>query len=220
MDDKNPNDANKRIYSILHKWGIHLRDNEVLSYVDEMILNVFLQEALKPYQDDDTRRVDFTRMSLSEENKYLLQMLEWEMAPVLPIASWFSPVLSPLPASELSDTDLKAELDSLILKLYDKNVVLVFTTHLSDRELYALIIRQILPSYQKMIVQEGEFHYWNCSCTGKDDADREVWLTYYATDEERGLAYEEYGELPQRQDPPFPRRLPGEDGFMPNISLF
>ncbi|MBO7679269.1 MAG: hypothetical protein J6S75_06330, partial [Thermoguttaceae bacterium] len=61
---------------------------------------------------------------------------------------------------------------------------------------------------------KGCFCHWNCACIGDRDIDRETWLTYYASDEERQSEEELSPEpLPARRLPLYPRTLPGEDGF-------
>jgi hypothetical protein len=41
----------------------------------------------------------------------------------------------------------------------------------------------------------------------------EIWLAYYASDEERQAWHEETGQkLPFKADPPYPRRMPRRPG--------
>ena len=78
-------------------------------------------------------------------------MLAWEQAPVLPIFKWFDPELR-LPRPEvLTDEDLHQILCDVIDKLFEQRIVLDFTDHLSDRELYCLIFRDILPAREKKL---------------------------------------------------------------------
>ena len=70
----------------------------------------------------------------------------------------------------------------MIRKLYQKRIVLDFTDHLSDRELYCLLFRDILPAREKKIDWPNNYLHWDC--TGAN-CDPEVWLRYYATEEER-----------------------------------
>jgi hypothetical protein len=87
-------------------------------------------------------------------------------------------------------------------KLYGQRIVLAFTDHLSDRQLYCLISRDILPSYEKKIEHPKNYLHWHCL----DENDSETWLRYYATDAEREEWLEENeGELPPHCDPPYPR---------------
>ena len=70
----------------------------------------------------------------------------------------------------------------MIRKLYLKRIVLDFTDHLSDRDLYRLIFRDILPAREKKLDYPSNYLHWDCTGAGGDS---EVWLRYYATEEER-----------------------------------
>jgi hypothetical protein len=88
--------------------------------------------------------------------------------------------------------------------MFEKHIVLDFTDHLTDRQLYCLIYRDILPSHEKMIQRASNYLHWDCA---NIDGDPDVWLRYYACDEERqAWAEETDGELPPVEDPP-PRRV-------------
>ena len=65
-----------------------------------------------------------------------------------------------------------------IRKLFEKRVVLDFTDHLTDRELYCLIWRDILPSPEKKIDNSSSYLHWDCSDAS---GDAQLWLRYYAT---------------------------------------
>jgi hypothetical protein len=79
------------------------------------------------------------------------------------------------------------------------------TEHLSDRQLYCLISRDILPSYEKKIDHPKNYLHWHCL----DDNDIDSWLRYYASDEERKAWQDEnHGELPPMEAPPYPRLMP------------
>jgi hypothetical protein len=106
----------------------------------------------------------------------------------------------------LNDADLHTILWDIIHKLYEKRIVLEFTDHLSDRELYTLIVRDILPSREKMIESGTNYLHWDC---GRGCGDPEVWLRYYATEEERQDWAQTYRQpLPPQSEPPHSRRLP------------
>jgi len=62
--------------------------------------------------------------------------------------------------------------------------VLDFTNHLSDRELYAIIARDILPSYEKKLDRRANYLHWDCASTSGDP---ETWLRFYASDDERDV---------------------------------
>ena len=163
-----------------------------------------LRDELEPYRDESIDDPSVSRMSLRTENEYLASMLAWERAPALPIASWFSPVLEiPVPES-LSDETLTVVLWETIQRLYSQHVVLRFTDHLSDRELYKIIYRDILPCCEKKVEIQGKHLEWRCI------EDNDTWLRYYADAIERRRFQEEHDvDIPTSETPPFKRDLPG-----------
>ncbi len=172
--------------------------------VDLMLTNARLRDELEPYRDESIDP-SVSRMSLQDENDYLASMLAWEKAPALPIASWFSPVLE-LPSPEsLGDAELSKLLKSTIDRLYSARVVLRYTDHLSDRELYKIIYRDILPCCEKKVELPGKFLEWRCI------EDNETWLRFYADAIERRRFQEEYDvDLPPSEAPRYKRQLPGD----------
>jgi hypothetical protein len=131
-------------------------------------------------------------------------MLDWEVSPADPIAQWFQPELK-IPAPEkLDDQQLSQNLEKIIAQFYEKKLILDFTNHLSDRELYTLIYRSILPLREKNLQHRNGFVHWDCSC-----GDNEIWLRYYASDDDRRQYMEYCGEPPPPKEvPPYYRELP------------
>jgi len=87
-----------------------------------------------------------------------------------------------------------------------RRIVLEFTDHLNDRELYCLIYRDILPCSEKKIDSATNYLHWDCADVGGDPT---TWLRYYATPEERRAWAEDLDEpLPEREVAPYPRQLP------------
>ena len=176
--------------------------------VEQLMRNAELRDELERYLDESVSRVNVQHLTLAAENDFLASMLAWEQAPVLPIYRWFEPELRlPRPGS-LGDADLHQILWDVIGKLFQKRIVLDFTDHLSDRELYCLIYRDILPAREKKLDYPCNYLHWDC--TGPS-GDPEEWLRYYASEEEREEWADCYGQpLPPRCDPPHPRDLPCE----------
>ena len=175
----------------------------LIDEVDLLMANARLRDELEPYRDesiDDTSN----RMPLHTENEYLASILAWERAPALPIASWFSPTLQ-LPAPEsLSDAELTELLTQTVQRLFAKKIVLRFTDHLSNRELYTIILRDILPCCEKKLDVPGKYLEWRCV------EDEETWLRFYADAIERRRFQEEHDtELPPAETPQYRRKLPG-----------
>lgn len=177
-----------------------------MSNLELLLQNARLRDEIEPYMDESVYLVDLDRMTVDHENEFLQSLLEWERAPVLPISNWFEPALT-LPAHhELDDDQLQPMLYEAICRLYEKNILLEYTSHLSDRQLYCLIARDILPAQEKRVLLNGTFLRWQCIDIVEDD---ESWLRFYATDDERQAWQSETGlKLPPREEPPFKRNLP------------
>jgi hypothetical protein len=175
--------------------------------VDCLIRNGELRDAIEPYLDEAVWEIDFRSLPTDVENRFLESMLAWEQAPLVPIARWFDPPLALQPVCTLDDEQLRERLWETIERLYSRRIVLDFTDHLADRELYSLIRRDILPAVVKQVDLPDNYTHWDCSAT--HDEDQSIWLTYYASDEERDIwALEEGREPPPRRVPPYPRALP------------
>jgi hypothetical protein len=175
--------------------------------VECIIRNGELRDAIEPYLDEAIWEIDFRSLPTAVENRFLESMLAWERAPLVPISRWFEPPLGLQPACTLDDDRLHERLWQTIDTLYDKRIVLDFTDHLSDRDLYVLIRRDILPASVKRVELPDNFVHWDCSAVETEEPT--TWLTYYATDAEREQwSLEEGRDPPARQVPPHPRALP------------
>lgn len=178
-----------------------------MSDLDLLLRNAQLRDELEPYFDESVYLVDLDRMSVRRENEFLSSLLAWEKAPVLPISNWFEPELKLEDHRELDDETLSRRLITVIGQLYEKNILLFHTGHLSDRQLYCLISRDILPSEEKKVLLPGKYLRWQCLDIVEDE---ESWLRYYATHDERKAWSIETGlALPPKEIIPFPRNLPG-----------
>lgn len=171
--------------------------------VDLMLTNARLRDELEPYRDESIDG-SIHHMPLRTENEYLASMLAWERAPALPIASWFTPVMELPSPDALDDAQITKLLAQTIDRLYSQHVVLRYTDHLSNRELYKIIYRDILPCCEKKVELPGKFLEWRCI---EDD---DTWLKYYADAIERRRFQEEHEiDLPASQTPQYRRSLPG-----------
>ena len=178
--------------------------NSICAEVEELVRNAELRTELEPFADESISRIRLIHRSLRHENEFLAGMLDWEVSPAEPIAQWFVPELFLPPPERLDDGQLLRTLEHLIAKLFEKKLILDFTNHLSDRELYTLIYRDILPLREKNLKHRNGFIHWDCSC-----GDDEIWLRFYASDGER-RDYQECtgGFLPPKEVPPHYRDLP------------
>jgi len=173
--------------------------------VELLLRNARLRDELEPYVDESVALVSFRQMNLREENDFLESMLAWERAPALPIGRWSEPPLI-VPSPERLDNDMLRELlYDTVDRLFQVRVVLEMTEHLTDRQLYTLIYRDILPACEKQVNLKGNYLCWRCL----DEGDEETWLRYYATELDRLQWLENNeGPLPSPEDVPYPRKLP------------
>jgi hypothetical protein len=170
--------------------------------IEQLLLNARLRDEMEPFEDEAITSMDLRRLPTRVENDYLASMLAWERAPMLPIGEWFDPPIRLPHPDVLDDEQVRELLWEVVHKLFEKHVVLDFTDHLSDRALYTLILRDILPSPEKKIEAPDRYLHWDCA------ADPEIWLRYYANDEERAAWAGEYYPLPPHDTPPHRRQLP------------
>jgi len=174
--------------------------------VEHLLRNAELRNELEPYFDESIRSVNVEELPTPMENEFLASMLAWERAPILPIAEWFEPELRLPHPDALSNEQLRELLWSTIHQLHDRRIVLDFTDHLSYRELYCLIYRDILPCAEKKIDSLSNYLHWDCADMGGDPT---VWLRYYASEEERLAWADDFGDpLPPAEEPPHRRELP------------
>jgi hypothetical protein len=174
--------------------------------VEHLLRNAQLRDELEPLFDESIDRVNPTAMSTRSENEFLESMLEWERAPMLPIGQWFDPPLVLPHPDRLGQHQLSLVLRATIEKLFEMHVVLDFTDHLSDYQLYGLIFRDILPSHEKKLERRTSYLHWDCA---NIEENPDVWLRYYASAAERVMWADENDQpLPTHEEPPFKRQLP------------
>ncbi len=177
-----------------------------MSDIDLLLKNARLRDELEPFFDEAVYLVDLDNMSTDCENEYLSSLLAWEKAPVKPISQWFEPELVMPHPDSMSDSEVHQTLHQTIGRLFEKNIVLHFTDHLSDRQLYCLILRDILPAQEKQVELPKSVLNWRCLDEKRDE---ESWLRFYATEDERNLWGFETGlKLPPREKTPYRRQLP------------
>ena len=193
-------------------------DSTYSSSADELLRNAELRTELEPYADESLTCVNSSNWTLRQENQYLSSMLRWEKAPILPIYQWFAPDELVLPAPQIVCDDLLPPLlNDLARKLYEKHIVLDYTDHLSDRELYEVILYKILPQNEKKIELPGVYRHWDCSRVGDGGDELESardWLTYYASDVQRECWKTVYGDrVPEKQIPRYHRDFPKDESL-------
>ena len=104
--------------------------------------------------------------------------------------------------------DVSAELRTLLDHLASLGIVVEFGDHLDNRELYAWLGDQL---NGHMALTEGTILHFDVIGGGSDE-DNQIYLTYYATDQERASWKEEFPdeELPPRKKPLYDRNRHGE----------
>lgn len=186
--------------------SMFLPESQKSDDVEHLLRNAQLRDELEPLFDESIDRVNPTVMSTRSENEFLESMLEWERAPMLPIREWFQPPLALPHPDRLGQHQLSLVLTATIEKLFEKRIVLDFTDHLSDYQLYGLIFRDILPSHEKMLGRRTNYLHWDCA---NMEENPDVWLRYYASQAEREMWAEENDQpLPPHDEPPFLRQVP------------
>ena len=175
--------------------------------VAQILLNAQLRDQLEPFVDESIRLLDDHHLPTEDENEFLASMLAWEKAPVLPISQWFDPELQLPHPDSLSDKQLSQALEETLQRLYDRRILLEFTDHLSDRALYCVIYRDILPANEKMVDLPKNYLHWHCLDAEEDPL---TWLRFYASPRERSDWEEEHDEqAPPAETPKYPRRFRG-----------
>lgn len=174
--------------------------------VEQLLINARLRDALDPYVDDSLLPLKSRRLTTAAENEFLASLLAWERAPVEPISRWFDPELVLPHPDKLSEEGLRDALRQAIDRLYQRRIVLQWTDHLSDRKLYLILYRDLLPTEQKNLDLRDQYQVWRFLDI---EEDTELWLRYYASDEERRDWSECSGETPPPAErAPYPRFLP------------
>jgi hypothetical protein len=121
----------------------------------------------------------------------------------------------PPPSTGLTDEEIEAHLERLIEALERRGLLLCQTNHLSDRELYTLLVERVLDEETEAFpIDSGWFTHLEMSRYGAPDGEDavSVYLRYYADDIEREQWHRDFPNhpMPPHEDPPGDRdhRLP------------
>lgn len=103
------------------------------------------------------------------------------------------------------DAQLRAKLQELIEEMFEIGIVVEFIDHLSDRDLYRYLVDDVL--LVEMMLSTSVGGHWNISpIGGGSEADNDIYLRYYADDEDRELWRRDFGDpLPPKEEPPYGR---------------
>lgn len=202
--------------------------------VEDVFANTFILNRLRsiPVDPREILFIKERRFPLDEENKRLLQLLEWERAPMKYVYEWFDEKPTLVNTATATDEEMANAVRELTLALRAVNHIVLYTEHLSDRRLYQLLIHDVLNCDIKYLPNSESPYYWNfCPCTEDSDYENDeepnddacldlddetdvscdsvrerVWLTYYATEPQRKRWAEVYKRsLPPKAALPYPR---------------
>jgi hypothetical protein len=124
----------------------------------------------------------------------------------------------------ISDADIRTKLWEVLAGLDKLRAYLDDTNHLSDRDLYAKLWHDTLRAETAAIDEIGFTSHLALVRWGEDDADRVVYLKYYADEQERERWHSDWpdDEIPAHQDPPFTRDdlLPGPWETVPEAAAW
>jgi len=114
----------------------------------------------------------------------------------------------------LSDEAVAAKLTEIAEALAAYGMVLEQTDHLSDRELYRWLVGEALR--EETILSADGLSTWHVSPIGGcSEEDNEIYLRYYAEEEDRERWHREFGDpLPPKEKLPYDR-----DRFLPPQGL-
>ena len=117
------------------------------------------------------------------------------------------------PPDELDDVQITAKLWEVIDGLASLQIYLLFTDHLSDRELYARLWTEVLREPVALPPEDSNSSWHIDLSVGADDDGIETYLKYFADEEDRRSWLQEWPDdpLPDAVSPPFDRdrHLPG-----------
>ncbi len=104
----------------------------------------------------------------------------------------------------LDDEEVYRRLGEVIVAMKAMGLVIEFADHLSDRELYRYLGQALK---EETILTDDPNSAWHLSpiCSGSEE-DNEIYLRYYADEQERRRWVEDGGTVPPKEPLPFDRR--------------
>ncbi len=147
-------------------------------------------------------------LSLEMEETFLEHVLAFERAEMVTHREMLARdgVVSPAPEG-LTDEGLSQALAELIRALAQRRTFLESTDHLSDRELYTHLWKEILDDKVPLLPPDDPTNCHIDILGGCSEDDIDLWLTYYADEEDRTRWAQDFPEVevPPHQDPPYDR---------------
>ena len=121
--------------------------------VDHLMRNALLRDELEPLFDESIGSVNARVMSTHSENEFSNRCSIGSERRWFRLANGSTQSLTLPPPDRLDAGPLLELLESVADQLYEKHIVLDFTNHLTDRQLYRLIYRDILPTFEKKALE-------------------------------------------------------------------
>lgn len=141
------------------------------------------------------------------------RVVDWETAPQTTHMAQLAKMGIDLPAPEtMDDATLSAKLWEMLTALGKINVLVEFTDHLSDRELYTYLWSEGLRLETPDLPFDEASHWHIDLVSSGSEEDTEAWLKYYADEETRRDWAKDWPDyvLPEHEDLPYDR-----DAHMP-----
>ncbi len=148
-----------------------------------------------------------------EDRMYWTLVWDLEMAPITTNAAQLAEIgYQPEPSHDVGDAELPSALRSLVRHLALIGVYIMRTEHLTDRELYVQLTTGILHEPIRDLPPSPDVVEWIDLSLGTYHDGDDVYLSVYATDEERRELAEEDpdGDLPPRRP-----RIASRDATLP-----
>jgi hypothetical protein len=183
-----------------------LRDDE--RRVDQEARVRALKEEARRLAGGEVRAWESDALSLDVREQFWSYVLAWETAAWTTNFQRLVEAGVELPEPEtLADAALSAKLWEVIDRLAAIRVFLGDTDHLSDRELYTALWREVLRADTKALDNDPDAAYHVSLVDSGSEADNRAYLTYYADDADRDHWRESFpdDELPPRETPPYDR---------------
>ena len=147
-------------------------------------------------------------LSLDQKEQFWRQVFDYESAPSTTHFQLLTEAGLELTAPEaLGDEELTSKLWEVIGALGRMQVFISQTNHLSDRELYHALWRDVLRE-DTPILPDDPASAWHIDLLGGwSVTDTDLYLKYYADDEERQRWLEDFPDydMPAHEDPPYDR---------------